>query len=63
MVGHNHHQPGIPHHGTRLLASSKGVILPAEKLGKHKTAWQMITIVSSSLYLPYETLASKLTHC
>jgi CDP-diacylglycerol---glycerol-3-phosphate 3-phosphatidyltransferase len=31
--------------GLRLLASSKGVVLPAEKLGKHKTAWQMITIV------------------
>jgi CDP-diacylglycerol---glycerol-3-phosphate 3-phosphatidyltransferase len=31
--------------GLRLLASSKGLILPAEKLGKHKTAWQMITIV------------------
>lgn len=31
--------------GLRLLASSKGRILPAEKLGKHKTAWQMITIV------------------
>jgi CDP-diacylglycerol---glycerol-3-phosphate 3-phosphatidyltransferase len=31
--------------GLRLLASSKGKILPAEKLGKHKTAWQMITIV------------------
>lgn len=31
--------------GLRLLASSKGQILPAEKLGKHKTAWQMITIV------------------
>lgn len=31
--------------GLRLLASAKGVILPAEKLGKHKTAWQMITII------------------
>lgn len=31
--------------GLRLLASSKGIVLPAEKLGKHKTAWQMITIV------------------
>lgn len=31
--------------GLRLLASSKGIILPAEKLGKHKTAWQMITIL------------------
>jgi len=30
--------------GLRLLASSKGIVLPAEKLGKHKTAWQMITI-------------------
>jgi len=31
--------------GLRLLASSKGIILPAERLGKHKTAWQMITIL------------------
>lgn len=31
--------------GLRLLASSKNIILPAEKLGKHKTAWQMITIL------------------
>jgi len=28
-----------------LLASSKNIILPAEKLGKHKTAWQMATII------------------
>ncbi len=31
--------------GLRLLASSKGIVLPAEKLGKHKTAWQMVTIL------------------
>lgn len=31
--------------GLRLLAGTKNQILPAEKLGKHKTAWQMITIV------------------
>lgn len=31
--------------GLRSLAASKGMILPADKLGKHKTAWQMITIV------------------
>lgn len=37
--------------GLRLLASSKGIILPAEKLGKHKTAWQMITIVYFLLLL------------
>lgn len=31
--------------GLRLLAASKGVVLPAEKLGKHKTAWQMATVI------------------
>ena len=31
--------------GLRLLAGAKGVVLPAEKLGKHKTAWQMATII------------------
>ncbi|PWU07161.1 MAG: CDP-diacylglycerol--glycerol-3-phosphate 3-phosphatidyltransferase [Verrucomicrobia bacterium] len=31
--------------GLRLLAGGKGIILPAEKLGKHKTAWQMATIL------------------
>jgi phosphatidylglycerophosphate synthase len=29
----------------RLLAASKGTVLPAEKLGKHKTAWQIITVL------------------
>lgn len=37
--------------GLRLLAGSKGVVLPAEKLGKHKTAWQMITILFFLLLL------------
>lgn len=37
--------------GLRVLASSKGVILPAEKLGKHKTAWQMATILFFLLLL------------
>jgi len=31
--------------GLRSLAASKGIVLPAERLGKHKTAWQMITII------------------
>lgn len=31
--------------GLRMLALSKGRILPAESMGKHKTAWQMITAV------------------
>lgn len=30
--------------GLRLLAGNQGVTLPAEKLGKHKTIWQMTTI-------------------
>ncbi len=31
--------------GLRLLASSNGQVLPAEKLGKHKTSWQITTVV------------------
>jgi CDP-diacylglycerol--glycerol-3-phosphate 3-phosphatidyltransferase len=30
--------------GLRLLAANQGIVLPAESLGKHKTAWQAITI-------------------
>lgn len=37
--------------GMRLLAASKGVVLPAEKLGKHKTAWQMVTVIYFLLLL------------
>lgn len=31
--------------GLRLLAGSKGDVLPAESLGKHKTSWQIVTVV------------------
>src|SRR6266513_4377110 len=31
--------------GLRLMASARGQILPAERLGKQKTSWQIITIV------------------
>ena len=31
--------------GLRLMASSKGQVLTAERLGKHKTSWQIITVV------------------
>jgi CDP-diacylglycerol--glycerol-3-phosphate 3-phosphatidyltransferase len=31
--------------GIRLLAIGKGAVIAAEKLGKHKTAWQMITVL------------------
>ena len=37
--------------GLRLMASSQGRILPAESLGKHKTSWQIITVVFFLLLL------------
>ncbi len=37
--------------GLRSLAASKGVVLPAERLGKHKTLWQMIAIIYFLLLL------------
>lgn len=37
--------------GLRLLAASKGVVLPAEKLGKHKAGWQMAAVIYFLLLL------------
>ncbi len=37
--------------GLRLLALAKGRVLSAEKLGKHKTAWQIITAIFFLLML------------
>jgi len=31
--------------GLRLLASANGKVLPAESLGKHKTSWQIVTVL------------------
>jgi CDP-diacylglycerol--glycerol-3-phosphate 3-phosphatidyltransferase len=31
--------------GLRLMASAKGHVLPAERLGKHKTSWQVVTVI------------------
>jgi CDP-diacylglycerol--glycerol-3-phosphate 3-phosphatidyltransferase len=31
--------------GLRMMATAKGQILPAERLGKQKTSWQIITII------------------
>src|SRR5438874_854262 len=31
--------------GLRMMASAKGRILPAERLGKHKTSWQIVTVI------------------
>jgi len=37
--------------GLRLLAAAKGQVLPAEKMGKHKTVWQMVTVIYFLLLL------------
>ncbi len=44
--------------GLRLLAASKGRVLSAEKLGKHKTAWQIITAIFFLLMLSAGEFAS-----
>jgi CDP-diacylglycerol--glycerol-3-phosphate 3-phosphatidyltransferase len=31
--------------GLRLMATAKGQVLSAERLGKHKTSWQIITVL------------------
>jgi len=37
--------------GLRLLAASKGEVLAADRMGKHKTAWQMVTVIYFLLLL------------
>jgi CDP-diacylglycerol--glycerol-3-phosphate 3-phosphatidyltransferase len=37
--------------GLRQLAAAKGVVLPADRFGKHKTIWQIITILYFLLLL------------
>src|SRR5256885_1390145 len=37
--------------GLRLMATAKGRVLPAERLGKHKTSWQIITVIFFLLLL------------
>src|ERR1044072_8936664 len=42
--------------GLRLMASARGQVLPAEKLGKHKTSWQIITVIYFLLLLAAKEL-------
>ncbi|MDB6154873.1 MAG: pgsA [Chthoniobacteraceae bacterium] len=42
--------------GLRLLAASKGVVLPAEKLGKHKTIWQIVMVLYFFLLLSLDEM-------
>jgi CDP-diacylglycerol---glycerol-3-phosphate 3-phosphatidyltransferase len=37
--------------GLRLLAAGKGVVLSSERLGKHKTAWQIVMVIYFLLLL------------
>lgn len=43
--------------GLRLLALSKGKVLAAEAIGKHKTAWQIVTILFFLGLLSIEEIA------
>src|SRR5207245_11665591 len=31
--------------GLRMMASTQGQVLPAERLGKQKTSWQVVTVI------------------
>jgi CDP-diacylglycerol---glycerol-3-phosphate 3-phosphatidyltransferase len=42
--------------GLRLMAATKGLVLPAERLGKHKTSWQIITVIFFLLLLALNEL-------
>ncbi|MCF6314175.1 MAG: CDP-diacylglycerol--glycerol-3-phosphate 3-phosphatidyltransferase [Verrucomicrobiales bacterium] len=40
--------------GLRLVAAAEGKVLAAEKLGKHKTIWQIITVIYFLTFLASE---------
>ncbi len=42
--------------GLRLMASAQGRVLPAERLGKQKTSWQVITVIFFLLLLSIDEL-------
>ena len=44
--------------GLRLLAASKGVVLPSERMGKHKTVWQIVTVCFFLLLLSIKEFAT-----
>ena len=43
--------------GLRLVASAEGMVLAAENLGKHKTIWQIVTVIYFLVYLASEETA------
>src|SRR3984893_19587633 len=44
--------------GLRLMASATGRILPAERLGKQKTSWQVVTVIFFLALLSAQELRS-----
>jgi CDP-diacylglycerol--glycerol-3-phosphate 3-phosphatidyltransferase len=42
--------------GLRLMAAAKGRVLPADRLGKQKTSWQIITVIFFLALLSIEEL-------
>ena len=42
--------------GLRLLAISKGRILAADRIGKHKTSWQIATVIFFLVLLSYQEM-------
>jgi CDP-diacylglycerol--glycerol-3-phosphate 3-phosphatidyltransferase len=48
--------------GLRLMAAAQGRVLPAEKLGKQKTSWQIITVIFFLLLLSIAELRVDLSN-
>lgn len=46
--------------GLRLLSINKGVVLPSENLGKHKTSWQIGTVLYFLLFLSVQEFTGTL---
>ncbi len=44
--------------GLRLLAANKGIVLPSERMGKHKTLWQIVTVCFFLLLLSIKEFAT-----
>src|SRR4051794_938799 len=44
--------------GLRMLAASRGKVLPAEKLGKHKMVWQIVAIIFFLLVMSVQEIVT-----
>ena len=46
--------------GLRMLAASRGKVLPAEKLGKHKMVWQIVAVIFFLLVMSAQEIGKSL---